>query len=85
MGHDDVAGLIQREVTLSCQLGNCLVDLRFVHRSQVPDLLAARWVPLAGERVLDGPAHTLDNLAVHGSSTRWTVTSTVLWSPGEPS
>jgi hypothetical protein len=80
--HDDVAGLVQHEVTLSCELGNCLVDLCFVHRSQVPDLLAARCVPVAGERVIDGAAHTLDNVVVHGSSTRWMVTTTVLWSSG---
>jgi hypothetical protein len=43
-----------------------IVDLRFIRRSQLPDLLAARRVPLAGERVIDGPAHALGNVVVHG-------------------
>lgn len=68
VGHDDVAGLVQREVMLSCELGNCLVDLRLGNSGEVPDLLAARCVPLTGERVIDGPAHTLDNVVVHSSS-----------------
>jgi hypothetical protein len=70
MGHDEVAGLVQRQVTLSCELGNCLVDLRLVHTGQFRDLLAARWVSLAGERVIYGPAHPLDDVAVHGGVIR---------------
>src|SRR5215470_14540363 len=69
MGHDDVARLVQHELTLSRKLGGCLIDLRFVYRGLVLDLLAARWVPLARERVVDGPADVLDNLVGHGPAT----------------
>jgi hypothetical protein len=65
MGHDDVAGLVQGKVTLGCELCDCLVDVRFVHRSQVTDQLAARRVPLASEGVIDNPAHPLENVMVH--------------------
>jgi hypothetical protein len=69
MSHDDVAGPIQRKVALRCKFGNRLVDLGVVQRGQVPDLVPTRWVALAGERVIDGPAHTLDKVLVHGFST----------------
>lgn len=84
MGHDDVAGLVKCEVMERRELDDRLIDLRFVHRSQVADLLAARRVPLPGERVIDGPAHTLDSVVVHGSSATWTA-ATVSWPAGEPS
>jgi hypothetical protein len=64
-------------VTLSCELRNGLVNLRFAYRSQVPDLLAAWCVSLPGEGVIDGPAHTFDNVVVHAlietSVSRWSV------------
>src|SRR5215472_6118252 len=71
MGHDDVAGLVQHELTLRRKLGDCLVDLRVVYRGQVLEVLAARRVPLARERVVDGPADALDHLVDHGPATPW--------------
>jgi hypothetical protein len=73
MGHDNVGGLVQREVVVRGQFGNCLIDPRFVQRSQVLEVLAGWCVSVAGERIIDGSAHTLDNVVVHGSSARWVV------------
>jgi len=70
MGHNDGAGPIQRKVTLRCELGNRLVNLSVLHGSKVPDLVATWCVALASERVIDRPAHTLNNVAVHGFLTR---------------
>ena len=48
--------------TLRCEFVDCLVDLRLADMSQTPDRLPARRPVMVGKRVINGPAHTLDQV-----------------------